>query len=62
METTADLIPIKFLPARVDVERRADGILVLRSPEPLRPLARCLGEYLEWWAAEKPDDVFLAQR
>ena len=62
MEATTDLIPIKFLPARVDVEQRPDGSLILRSPEPLRPYARCLGEYLERWAAEKPDDVFLAQR
>ena len=35
---------------------------MLRSPEPLRPYARCLGEYLERWAAEKPDEVFLAER
>ena len=62
METTADLIPLKFLPARVDVERLAGGTLVLRSPEPLRPYARCMGEYLEHWAAKKPDEVFLAQR
>jgi feruloyl-CoA synthase len=62
METPGDLIPIKFLPARVDVERRHDGTLVVRSPEPLRPYARCVGEYLERWAAEKPDDVFLAER
>src|SRR5438552_8951819 len=62
MKTPAELIPIKFLPARVDVERRADGTLILRSPEPLRPYARCLGEYLERWAAEKPNEVFLAQR
>jgi feruloyl-CoA synthase len=62
METSPDPAPIKFLPARVDVERRADGSLVLRSPEPLRPYARCIGEYLERWAAEKPDEVFLAQR
>src|SRR5207247_3488769 len=55
-------IPIRFLPARVEVERRTDGTIVLRSPEPLRPYARCLGEYLERWAAEKPDDVFLAER
>jgi feruloyl-CoA synthase len=62
MESRADLIPIKFLPAAVDVERRADGTLILRSPVGLRPYARCLGEYLERWAAERPDDVFLAQR
>src|SRR5215471_1753616 len=36
METPAELIPIKFLPALVDVERRADGTLILRSPEQLR--------------------------
>jgi feruloyl-CoA synthase len=62
METTADLIPLKLLPARVDVERRHDGTLILRSPEPLWSCTRCMGEYLERWAAEKPDEVFLAQR
>src|SRR5690242_12079609 len=53
---------LRFLPARVDVEHRADGSVVLRSPEPLRPYPRCLGEYLERWAAEKPAAVFLAER
>jgi feruloyl-CoA synthase len=57
-----ELIPIRFLPARVDLESRADGTLILRSPEPLRPYARCIGEYLERWAAEKPNGVFLAER
>jgi feruloyl-CoA synthase len=62
METPADLIPIKFLPARVNVAQRADGTLILCSPEPLRPYARCLGDYLERWTAEKPNEIFLAQR
>src|SRR5213594_4774838 len=62
MENRPELVPIRFLPARVNVERRPDGIIFLRSPEPLRPYARCLGEYLERWAAEKPDDAFLAER
>src|SRR5437588_3184639 len=53
---------IRFLLARVDVERRTDGTLVLRSPEPLRPYTRCLGEYLERWAVEKPNGIFLAER
>jgi feruloyl-CoA synthase len=53
---------LRFLPARVDVEHRTDGSVVLRSPEPLRPYPRCLGEYLERWAAEKPAAVFLAER
>jgi feruloyl-CoA synthase len=62
MERTAELIPIKFLQARVDVERQTDGTLILRSPEQLRPFARCWGDYLERWATEKPDAIFLAQR
>ena len=28
-----------------------DGSFVLRSPEPLKPYARCIGEWLERWAA-----------
>src|SRR3989475_10075984 len=62
MENRPQLVPIRFLPARVNVERRPDGIIILRSPNPPRPYARCLGEYLERWAAEKPDEVFLAER
>src|SRR5216110_2338090 len=62
MENRPQLVPIRFLPARVNVERRPDGIIILRSSEPPRPYARCLGEYLERWAAEKPDEVFLAER
>ena len=27
-----------------------DGSFVLRSPEPLKPYARCIGEWLERWA------------
>jgi feruloyl-CoA synthase len=57
-----ELIPLRFLPARVDVERRTNGTLVLRSPEPLKPYARCIGEYLERWATERPNEVFLAER
>src|SRR5881296_1309832 len=62
MENRPQLVPIRFLPARVNVERRPAGIIILRSPEPLRPYPRCLGEYLERWAAEKSDEVFLAER
>ena len=38
------------------------GAFVLRSPEPLRPYARCIGEWLEHWAAQTPDALFLAER
>ncbi len=39
-----------------------DGSFVLRSPEPLQPYARCIGEWLERWAAETPDAPAFAER
>ena len=46
----------------VAVERRAGGILHLRSPHSLGPYPRKLSERLEHWAAVAPERVFLAQR
>jgi feruloyl-CoA synthase len=57
-----EFVPVSFLPARVAVERRSDGGLILRSPEPLGAYARCLGEHLEHWARARPDQIYLAQR
>jgi feruloyl-CoA synthase len=39
-----------------------DGSFVLRSPEPLRPYARCIGVWLERWAAETPHAPAFAER
>lgn len=39
-----------------------DGSFVLRSPEPLKPYARCVGEWLERWATETPEALALAER
>jgi len=52
---------IRFAPAAVDVETRGGG-MVLRSPQPLAPFARCAGDWLEAWAARTPERVFLAER
>jgi feruloyl-CoA synthase len=46
----------------VKVERRGDGALVLRSPIPLAPHARAVGEWLIQWAGRRPEQVFLAER
>ncbi|MGE0800138.1 MAG: feruloyl-CoA synthase [Lautropia sp.] len=51
-----------FAPPRVAVEARADGTIVLQSPEPLRPYARCVGEWLERWAEQAPDRPFVVER
>src|SRR5262249_28833870 len=53
---------LRYAPARVEVERRADGSLVLRSPEPLKPYVRCVGEWLKQWYEKAPDRSFLAER
>jgi feruloyl-CoA synthase len=58
----APFASLRFAPAAVEVERRAGGVQVLRSPQPLAPCARCLGEHLERWAREAPHRVFLAER
>src|SRR5207244_8392131 len=60
--SSVGFVPVNFLPAKVQVERRDDGTLVLRSPEPLRSYARCLTEFLEHWAKERPEQIYLGQR
>ena len=39
-----------------------DGSFALRSPVALQPYARCIGEWLERWAAETPHATALAER
>ncbi len=53
---------LRFAPAQVAVEKRADGALILRSPQPLGAYPRALGEWLVHWADKAPDRVFLAER
>jgi len=53
---------LRFAPAEVNVERRPDGAMVLRSPQPLRAYERCVGEWLVKWARQAPERAFLAER
>ena len=53
---------LRFAPPRVEIERRPDGSAVLRSPQPLQPYARSVGEWLVRWAREAPERPFLAER
>ncbi|MBI3140816.1 MAG: feruloyl-CoA synthase [Rhodocyclales bacterium] len=62
MNSKPAFLPLAFAPAAVDVERRADGALLLRSPQKLEAHPRCLGELLERWARVAPDRIFLAER
>ena len=49
-------------PARTVREELGGGSFVLRSPDPLQPHARCIGQWLEQWAEQTPDSVAFAQR
>jgi feruloyl-CoA synthase len=48
--------------ADVEVDRRADGTLLLRSPHPLSAYPPKLTERLGYWAGEAPERTFIAQR
>lgn len=51
-----------FADPLTEVERRADGTMILRSPVALPKPPRAVGVWLESWAARDPDRIFLADR
>src|SRR5215813_3518321 len=51
-----------FAEPTVELERRADGNLLLRSGIPLAPYPRHIGEHLLRWAREAPRRPFLLER
>jgi len=53
---------VKWLERDIDVERRPDGVIVMKSRIPLDPYARHIPEALARWARERPDHNWLAQR
>jgi feruloyl-CoA synthase len=60
--TDAPLRPVRLGTPQVTVDRRADGSILLRSPQPLGSYPDKLTQRLEHWAKAAPDRVFLAQR
>ena len=54
--------PIDFLPRDIDVERRADGTIILRNRTPLQAYEKNIPAFLRRWGQETPDRVFMAQR
>lgn len=54
--------PASLAPRRVVRQDLPGGGFVLRHPDPLRPFARCIGDWLEQWARATPDAVFLGER
>jgi len=58
----APIRAVRLGPQDVDVERRADRTMILRSREPLGPYPGKLTERLDHWAKATPDRVFMAER
>ena len=54
--------PQFLAPPRVERHDLGGGAFLLRSPEPLGPYARCIGDWLEHWAVATPEAVALAER
>jgi feruloyl-CoA synthase len=53
---------LRYAPAEVRVEKRADGATILRSPQPLKPYTRAVGDWLLHWYERAPDRTFIAER
>ncbi len=60
--TKPPFIELDLAPASVEVEERADGATVLRSPMALGEYAASLGHMLRIQAQARPDALFLAER
>jgi feruloyl-CoA synthase len=53
---------LRYAPAEVTVEKRADGATILRSPQALKPYARAVGDWLLHWYDHAPERTFIAER
>jgi len=53
---------VRLAPAKVELEKRPDGSMLLRSPQKLAPSARCVTEWLVQWSDKAPERIFLAER
>jgi feruloyl-CoA synthase len=64
MISSAERAPSETLFATPSIvaDRRADGSILLRSTVPLGESARCVGDWLEHWARETPERIFLGER
>src|SRR4051812_21266487 len=51
-----------FASPAIVADRRADGSIVVKSTTPLQPHARCVGDWLEYWAQKTPERIFLGER
>ena len=53
---------VEWLPRDIAVERRADGVIILKSRIPLQPYEKHIPASLSKWAKQAPERIWLAQR
>jgi feruloyl-CoA synthase len=53
---------IQWLKRDIAVERRPDGVIILKSRIPLKPYEKHIPASLAKWASEQPNGIWLAQR
>jgi len=53
---------LRYAKAEVNVEKRADGATILRSPQALKPYTRAVGDWLLHWYERAPERTFIAER
>lgn len=58
----AQYIPARFLERAIDLERRGDGVILLRNAVPLQPVQAHIPGLLRQQALRRPDRTWLAQR
>jgi feruloyl-CoA synthase len=52
----------EFWNPRFEYERREDGTILMRQTDPLEPYLTVLADYLDKWADEAPNQIWLARR
>jgi feruloyl-CoA synthase len=54
--------PVRFFSPEVELIRRADGSLLMRSVEPLEDYNSRVGDWLDRWGQEAPDRIFIVEQ
>ena len=62
LKQAAPVRAVALGPSDIELERRADGSMLLRSPHPLGPYPAKLTERLDHWARVAPHRTLFAQR
>lgn len=60
--TNRPVRPVNVATVRASFEHRDDGVVYVRSTDPLREYPARVTDRLEQWALQAPDRIFLAQR